>query len=151
MVLEGRNAADAASDQNEPGEPVIVAESTRELRVMPVGMAVLDEIESRDVLQKSSAVGEYLRQALCALQADHAMMGDVRGCGLFTGIEWVKENNEPDRIGAVAMANKLKDRGFLLSNAGALGNVLKIRPPLVFEQKHADRFLDTFKTVLNNG
>ena len=116
-----------------------------------VGMAVLDEIESRDVLQKSSAVGEYLRQALYALQPAHAMMGDVRGCGLFTGIEWVKENNEPDRIGAVAMANKLKDKGFLLSNAGALGNVLKIRPPLVFEQKHADRFLDTFKTVLNNG
>ena len=114
-------------------------------------MAVLDEIENRDVLQKSSAVGAYLRQALYALQPAHAMMGDVRGCGLFTGIEWVKENNEPDRIGAVAMANKLKDKGFLLSNAGALGNVLKIRPPLVFEKKHADRFLDTFKTVLKNG
>ena len=114
-------------------------------------MAVLDEIESRDVLRKSAAVGEYLRQALYALKADHIMMGDVRGCGLFTGIEWVKEDNEPDRIGAIAMANKLKDKGFLLSNAGALGNVLKVRPPLVFEQEHADRFLETFETILNNG
>jgi len=50
--------------------------------------------------------------------------------------------------GAAAIANVLRDRGILLSNAGAMGNVLKIRPPLVFEKQHADYFLNIFKEVL---
>ena len=49
------------------------------------------------------------------------------------------------------MANQLKEKGFLLSNAGALKNVLKVRPPLVFEKEHADRFLDAFKAVIKYG
>ena len=46
------------------------------------------------------------------------------------------------------VVNALKDRGFLISNAGALGNVLKIRPPLVFQTAHAEAFLDAFEATL---
>ena len=116
-----------------------------------VGMAVLDGIENRDLLRQSAAVGTYLRDELTLLKMDNPVMGDVRGCGLFTGIDWVTKDNQPDQEGAVAMANQLKEKGFLLSNAGALKNVLKVRPPLVFEKEHADRFLDAFKAVIKYG
>ena len=116
-----------------------------------VGMAVLDEIENRDILRQSAAVGRHLRQALERIKIDHPVMGDVRGCGLFTGIEWVSEDQQADPNGAIAMANKLKEKGFLLSNAGALKNVLKVRPPLVFEQQHADQFLAAFTEILADG
>jgi 4-aminobutyrate aminotransferase-like enzyme len=113
------------------------------------GMAVLDEIQGRGLLEKSAATGRYLLEQLNAMQTDP--MGDIRGCGLFIGIDWVSDRVQktPDRKGAVHVANKLRDAGFLLSNAGALGNVLKIRPPLVFEQDHADLFLTAFREVLS--
>jgi 4-aminobutyrate aminotransferase-like enzyme len=116
-----------------------------------VGMAVLDEIENKDLLRQSAAVGEYLRSELKQLQSEHNAMGDVRGCGLFSGIEWISGEREADRLGAVNTANRLKEKGFLLSNAGALGNVLKVRPPLVFEQHHADLFLTAFRECMQDG
>jgi 4-aminobutyrate aminotransferase-like enzyme len=116
-----------------------------------VGMAVLDEIQNRDLLRQSAAVGAYMRNALKRIQEDHPSMGDVRGCGLFTGIEWVTEDNQADREGAIAVTNKLKEKGFLLSNAGILKNVIKVRPPLVFEKKHADQFLEAFKEIVKDG
>ncbi|MFM8312462.1 MAG: aminotransferase class III-fold pyridoxal phosphate-dependent enzyme, partial [Ilumatobacteraceae bacterium] len=116
------------------------------------GMAVLDEIEGRRLLDQVNDVGGRLLQSLRELCADVAPAGDVRGCGLFIGIEWVKdrETKEPDLDGAVRMVNLLRDRGMLLSNAGAHSNVLKIRPPLVFEQQHADVFLEAFEAALHD-
>jgi 4-aminobutyrate aminotransferase-like enzyme len=77
-------------------------------------------------------------------------IGDVRGCGLFMGIEWVsdKAGKTADPDGAFDVANRMKDKGFLVSNAGALDNVVKIRPPLVFQQDHADAFLEAFAEML---
>ena len=54
----------------------------------------------------------------------------------------------PDQSGALAVTNRLKDKGFLIGTAGALENVLKIRPPLVFEKGHADLFLTAFEETL---
>jgi len=113
-----------------------------------VGMAVLDELERRDLLNRAADLGAYLRTKLCDMQTNR--MGDIRGHGLFIGIEWVEDRNtkNPDRDGAIHVVDALKDKGFLISNAGALGNVLKIRPPLVFEQRHADLFLTAFEETL---
>ena len=57
-------------------------------------------------------------------------------------------SREPDRERAVTLANALKDKGFLVSNAGALGNVLKMRPPLVYQKEHADLFLTALAECL---
>ena len=115
-------------------------------------MAVLDEIHDRDLLKQSRDIGETIREALRALQPDCEFMGDVRGCGLFTGIDWVtdKASHSPDHKGAIKVANAMKDRGILLSNAGAHRNVIKIRPPLVFQYDHAEEFIATFTDVVNN-
>ena len=73
----------------------------------------------------------------------------MRGHGLFIGVEMVKGNAlEPDSDRAIEVVNKLKDRGFLTSNAGAFRNVVKIRPPLVFSQRDADEFLTAFDATL---
>ncbi len=111
-----------------------------------VGMAVIDELEDRGLAAQASDVGGYLRSALREIATTCEPMGDVRGHGLFVGIDWVidRDGREPDVAGAVRVANALKDRGFLVSNAGAHDNLVKIRPPLVFERRHADLFLEAF-------
>lgn len=113
------------------------------------GTAVLDEIEGQDLVVRAREVGGSLKAALQELQPAHPAMGDVRGIGLFIGVDWVTPGTtEPDVPGAAAMVEALKDRGMLISKAGQHGNVLKLRPPLVFEQEHADLFLAAFSDAL---
>jgi 4-aminobutyrate aminotransferase-like enzyme len=118
-----------------------------------VGSAVLDVIEQEDLLANVARVGAYLRSELCKLQEGCEPMADVRGHGLFIGLEWVadRESRTPDREQAKVIANRMKEKGFLLSNAGVLGNVLKIRPPLVFKQEHADLFLTAFAETIGEN
>ncbi len=115
-----------------------------------VGNAVLDVLENENLCEKAATVGAYLRDQLASVPTRYEAVAEVRGCGLFVGLEWVSDGDgkTPDRQGAMDTANRLKDKGFLVGNAGALGNVLKIRPPLVFERQHADRFLGAFDEVL---
>ncbi|MBT3425094.1 MAG: aspartate aminotransferase family protein [Gammaproteobacteria bacterium] len=115
-----------------------------------VGMAVLDVIEADNLLENATSIGRYLQTELTKLQPDCDAMAEVRGRGLFIGIEWVndRERKVADRKGAFDVANRMKQKGFLISNAGALGNVVKIRPPLVFKQEHADLFLSAFAEML---
>ena len=112
------------------------------------GIAVLDEIEQQDLRESSAAVGQYLRNELEGLVAGHDAIAEVRGCGLFAGIEWVNADGEADSQGAARVSNLMKDKGFLLSNAGSKNNVIKLRPPLVFKHTHADLFLNAFQTML---
>jgi 4-aminobutyrate aminotransferase-like enzyme len=106
-------------------------------------MAVLDVIEAEGLVENAGTVGAELKAALKAREDASPYIGDVRGSGLFLGIEMVedKTGRAPDRARAVWLVNRLKDLGFLTSNAGAFGNVVKIRPPLVFSRANAQAFL----------
>ncbi len=110
------------------------------------GNAVLDVIETEELADNALNTGAYLRQALEGLIGQHPHFAEVRGHGLFLGLECVKDkdSNEPNRKGAVEIVNALKDKGYLTSNAGAYGNIVKIRPPLVFNRTHAEGFLSAF-------
>ncbi|MCH8141897.1 MAG: aminotransferase class III-fold pyridoxal phosphate-dependent enzyme [Proteobacteria bacterium] len=114
------------------------------------GNAVLDVIESEGLLESVAAVGGWLRAELASCKDRCEPMADVRGSGLFVALEWVKNRTslEPDRGGAIQIVNALKDRGFLTSNAGAYGNVVKLRPPLIFSQGDAEEFMAAFEDVL---
>lgn len=116
------------------------------------GNAVLDVFESEQLLANSGTVGAYLARKLESINREVAHVGDTRHQGLFIAIEWVesRESKKPDRDGAVRIVNELKDRGFLIGNAGAYGNVLKLRPPLVFAREHADGFLDAYSDIVAN-
>jgi 4-aminobutyrate aminotransferase-like enzyme len=107
-----------------------------------VGLAVLDEIEQRDLRGNVATVGTALKAALTQRKGASETIGDVRGHGLFIGVEMVRPaDNTPDTDLAKRAINLLKDKGFLTSNAGAFANVVKIRPPLPFSQADAAAFL----------
>jgi 4-aminobutyrate aminotransferase-like enzyme len=116
-----------------------------------VGMAVLDEIERLELVRNAAAVGQSLLARLETRLDACSAIGDVRGSGLFISIEMVRERStrEPDPAVARELAERLKDKGFLLSCAGAYNNVVKIRPPLVFGEPHAVAFLEAFDTCLD--
>lgn len=115
-----------------------------------VGMAVLDVLESDGLIAKSAAVGASLKDALTERMSTRDWIGDVRGHGLFIGVELVTDRatKKPDIARAVDVANRLKDKGFLTANAGAHGNIIKIRPPLVFATEQSNAFLEAFDNVL---
>ena len=115
------------------------------------GMAVLKEIKDRNILNQVGQIGEYLRNGLEGYLHRIDYIGDIRSQGLFVGIDWVisKNDNTPNREGAVRVVNVMKAKGFLMSNAGEHGNVIKIRPPLVFQKEHADAFLEAFDSAMD--
>lgn len=108
---------------------------------------VLDEIEERDLRSSVSAVGSRVRSEVT--QIDDPRIGQVRGHGLFVGIDWVHPGTtDPDPGGAKAMVEALKERRMLIGTDGRHNSVLKIRPPLVFGHDNADEFLDAFRDAL---
>lgn len=117
-----------------------------------VGLAVIAEIEERALVAQADRVGARLKAELIdRLDPERRpWMADVRGVGLFLGVEIVRDPTslDPDATRAVDIVNRLKDAGFLTSNAGAHRNVVKIRPPLVFADDDADEFLAAFDRVL---
>jgi 4-aminobutyrate aminotransferase-like enzyme len=114
------------------------------------GLAVLDVLESEGLQLNAFETGAYLRSELRIAGTQGERIGDVRGAGLYTGIEIVKDrtSREPDRDGAERIVNELRRRNILIGTAGKHGNVLKIRPPLCFAREHADMFLEGFTEAL---
>jgi 4-aminobutyrate aminotransferase-like enzyme len=104
------------------------------------GMAVLDVIEKERLQEKALAVGAELRSSLASLMDRHQSIGDVRGSGLFMGVEIVRDRRSdfPDPDKARAVIEALLRRGVLVGITGADRNLLKIRPPMVFSREHAD-------------
>ena len=118
-----------------------------------VGLAVLDVIEEEGLQENARAVGDHLLARLRGLAARHALIGDVRGHGLFLGIELVRDRDtlEPATEEATATIEAMRDRGVLLSTEGPHHNVIKIKPPMVWTVDHADILVDTLDEVLATG
>ncbi len=114
------------------------------------GLAVLDVLETEGLQQNSFETGAYLRSELRIAGSDTGYVGDVRGSGLYIGVDIVKDrqSREPDSETAEKIVNGMRDRNILIGIAGRHGNVLKIRPPLCFAREHADIFLDGFKAAV---
>jgi 4-aminobutyrate aminotransferase-like enzyme len=85
-----------------------------------------------------------------ALAGRHALIGDVRGSGLFLGLDLVRnrETRDPAPAEAAYIVNRLRERGVLTGTDGPYHNVLKLRPPLIFSEADADLFLATLDAVL---
>lgn len=116
------------------------------------GRAVLEVLQEDGLIANAIEAGDYLRAGLKDLASDHQCFGDVRGAGLFTGLEIVKDRStkEVDSVGATLLINRLKVHGVLTGCAGPYGNILKIRPPLTFYKKDADVFIDAIKASLKD-
>jgi 4-aminobutyrate aminotransferase-like enzyme len=108
-----------------------------------IGLAVLDVVEEENLQAHALKVGEQMLAGLRRLQKDHGLIRDIRGSGMFLGVEL------PDQTIARRIVNAMRDHAILIGADGPLHNVLKIRPPMPFSEKDADRFLTTFKRTLN--
>lgn len=112
--------------------------------------AVLDVIEKENLVENAREVGLYMRDRMRALQTEYPQIGDVRGAGLFIGVEMITdpESKTPDAALAAGIVNGLRDEKVLISGCAKAANVLKIRPPLVFTRDNADHFLAALERVL---
>jgi 4-aminobutyrate aminotransferase-like enzyme len=117
---------------------------------MAAASAVLDVLQQNDLQRNALEVGRYLRERLAALGDRHAVVGEARGTGLFIGLELVidRATRTPATALATQVVNGLRRRQVLLSATGPQGNVLKIRPPLVFQREHADLLVERLDAVL---
>src|SRR5581483_5641966 len=116
-----------------------------------IGLAVLDVIEDEQLQTHAHHVGNHLLKGLRGLMERHSVIGDVRGLGLFVGIELVqdRETLAPAAAQATYIANRMRERGILLSTDGPFHNVLKIKPPLVFSAENADALVTTLDQILD--
>jgi 4-aminobutyrate aminotransferase-like enzyme len=114
------------------------------------GLAVLDVMRDEGLQEHAREVGGRLRRHLASLMERHAVVGDVRGLGLFVGVELVsnRETRTPAPGQASYIVERLRDRGILLSTDGPDHNVIKIKPPMVFTAADADRLVEELDDVL---
>jgi 4-aminobutyrate aminotransferase-like enzyme/Ser/Thr protein kinase RdoA (MazF antagonist) len=115
-----------------------------------IGLEVLKVIKDEGLQQNAKVVGGYLKSGLQSLMNTFQIIGDVRGPGLFIGFELVKDRQtkQPATEQAAYFANRMRDKGILMSTDGPFNNVLKIKPPLVFSQSNADFLLESIAKVL---
>ncbi len=119
------------------GNPVAAAAALATLRV----------IEDESLQENARAVGEYTLARLREIGARHDVVADVRGAGMFLGLE-LMEGNRPATALCAKLVNEMRRRGVLLHSAGRHDHILKIRPPLVFSRENADLLAENLDAAL---
>ena len=115
-----------------------------------IGAAVLDVIESENLMGAACSLGERFLKGLQSLKESHEIVGDVRGRGLFLGFELVNDRTtmEPAAGAAEALVDSMRKHGILLSTDGPLHNVIKIKPPMVLSEDDVDDALAKLDNAL---
>jgi 4-aminobutyrate aminotransferase-like enzyme len=115
-----------------------------------VGIAVLDVVRDEGLQEHARLVGDHMGARLRALAAKYPIVGDVRGSGLFWGVELVRDRETLEPAGAEAsfVANRMRERGVLLGTDGPYHNVVKIRPPMPFTADDADLLADELELAI---
>jgi 4-aminobutyrate aminotransferase-like enzyme len=116
-----------------------------------IGTAVLNEIKRNKLQQNAQQIGNYLKQQLTQMMTSFSSIKDVRGQGLFLGFELCDDDLKPLPAQAQYLADRMRDLGVLISTDGPDHNVIKIKPPLTFNQHHADELLLRLTTVMHEN
>jgi 4-aminobutyrate aminotransferase-like enzyme len=140
--------------------PEVIAEFAHDVRYfntfggnavsIAAAQAVLDVVREEHLQDNARVVGVSLRGMLRELAERHAVIDDVRGSGLFIGVELTVPgaDKEPDEALTLRVVNGLRERQVLLATAGIDNNILKVRPPIVFSQSDAERFVSELDATL---
>ncbi|MCP4457586.1 MAG: aminotransferase class III-fold pyridoxal phosphate-dependent enzyme [Cytophagales bacterium] len=117
-----------------------------------IGLSVLNVIEKEELQKNAKEVGDYYQKLFKDLQNEHACIGDVRGSGLFIGVEIVVDpiTKEPDVELANHIKNELRNQHILIGTDGPFDNVLKTKPPLCFTKENAETVVARIGQVLKN-
>ena len=116
-----------------------------------IGLAVLDVVQDERLQAHAQRVGAHLLEHLRRLVDRSPLVGDVRGSGLFIGVELVRDRKtlEPATTEASDVVNRLREEGILIGTDGPHHNVLKIRPPMPFNLENADVLASTLAALLD--
>ncbi len=119
---------------------------------MATGMAVLEVIQQEGLQENAFKVGNYMLEGMRLLMDKHSLIGDVRGAGLFIGVELVKDHisKEPASAEIKIVVERMKEKGFLMGVDGPYNNVLKIKPPIIFSMQNAKELLENLDLVLSS-
>jgi hypothetical protein len=114
------------------------------------GLAVLDVLRDENLQQNALEVGTRWLTSLRELQSTYGLIGDVRGSGLFLGLDFVTDRatRQPAANQASYVVNRFRDRGILAGTDGPHHNVIKLRPPLIFSHADANLFTSTLAEIL---
>jgi hypothetical protein len=160
LVTMGKPMGNGPSRAGMAARPELLAEFGRRSRYFntfggnPVsaaaGIAVLEVIETEGLMQNAQRTGAYLVKLLGQLQARHPLIAEIRGAGLFVGVELRHggPTGTPATAETARIVNLSRERRVLISSAGPHANVLKIRPPLVCGTEHADLLVETLDQAL---
>jgi len=115
-----------------------------------VGLAVLDVVRDENLQENALLIGRHLIGEFEALQKRHPLIGDVRGSGLFLGLDLVlsRETRGPAPRQADYVVNRLREEGILAGTDGPHHNVIKLRPPLIFSESNANHFCEVLAMIL---
>jgi 4-aminobutyrate aminotransferase-like enzyme len=115
-----------------------------------IGLAVLDVLREEGLQEHARAVGQHMLEQLRRFVERHRLVGDVRGSGLFLGVELVRDRATlaPAAAEASYVVNRMREEGILLGTDGPYHNVIKIRPPMPFTESNADRLVETLERAL---
>jgi 4-aminobutyrate aminotransferase-like enzyme len=116
-----------------------------------VGLAVLDVVQEERLQDHARAVGSVLLESLRTSIGDYPLVGDIRGSGLFVGVELVKDRGAltPAAAEASEIVNRMRALGILIGTDGPFANVLKIRPPMPFTAENAQHLSSTLGGILD--
>ena len=114
-----------------------------------IGTEVIKTVKREKLQENALKIGEFLKVELKELSKEFPIIGDVRGQGLFLGIELVDANMNPLAEQTDYLANRMKDHGILMSTDGPDHNVLKIKPPILFSQENAEELILYLKKIFS--
>lgn len=118
-----------------------------------IALAVINVIERENLMQNACVVGDYLLKLCHQLQLKHSIIGDIRGKGLFIGLELVKDrgSREPATEEAQTIIDRLKNEFYIIiTTDGPHENILKLKPPMVFTKDNAEYFITCLDTILSS-
>lgn len=115
-----------------------------------IGKEVLDIVDDEGLMENARVVGGHLLERLRALQNAHDTIGDVRGFGLFIGVELVEDRASRKEAPHIAsyIKNRMRENRILIGTEGPADNILKIRPPLTFDREGVDVLVHTLEKIL---
>jgi 4-aminobutyrate aminotransferase-like enzyme/Ser/Thr protein kinase RdoA (MazF antagonist) len=115
-------------------------------------LAVLEVMEREGLQENARRLGIIMADGIRALANKHTLIGDVRGAGLFLGVELVRDRRtkEPADTETSLVINGLREMGVLIGREGHYDNVLKIRPPIVINDLQVELFLKTLDEVMSS-
>ena len=114
-----------------------------------IGTEVLRFVKREKLQENSKFIGDYFKKELKKLSKHYKIIGDVRGKGLFLGIEFVDNKMNPLKQETIYIVNRFKKYGILSSVDGPDNNVIKIKPPLTFNKHNCDMFIFYLRKILN--